>query len=101
MCTVFACYFTGIPRRLLQCILHITHARPIIQFEPIRPPIKPPFHPPQKSKHTALLGIALKEAVDRKEGKARPKIPLHNPKAFTLEGLKGGSASSSSSSSSK
>lgn len=38
----------------------------------------------------ALLGIAVKEAVDRREGKTRPKIPLHNPKAFTLEGLTGG-----------
>jgi len=52
----------------------------------------------------ALLGVALKEAVDRKEGKQRAKIPLHNPKAFTLAGLtgsgssKGGGSSSSGSS---
>lgn len=52
----------------------------------------------------ALLAVAVKEALDRKEGKQRPKIPLHNPKAFTLEGLtgiaSGGTARGSSSSSS-
>lgn len=49
----------------------------------------------------ALLGVAIKEVLDRREGKQRAKIPLHNPKAFTLEVLAGiGRPSSPSSSSS-
>jgi len=44
-----------------------------------------------------LLSVALKEALDRKDGKQRAKIPLHNPRAFRFE-LPGTASSSSSSS---
>lgn len=56
---------------------------------PIQPTHRHPLPTPHSNELPALLGIALKEAVDRKEGKTRPKIPLHNPRAFTLEGLTG------------
>lgn len=32
-----------------------------------------------------LLTITIKEALDRKEGKQRAKIPLHNPRGLRFE----------------
>ncbi|KAM3574120.1 hypothetical protein VYU27_003929 [Nannochloropsis oceanica] len=47
-----------------------------------------------------LLSVALKEALDRKDGKQRVKIPLHNPRAFRFELPSTASSSAASSSSS-
>lgn len=41
-----------------------------------------------------LAAVALREALDRKEGKQRARIPLHNPRAFTFEGFTGTKGSS-------